>query len=102
MKRITNSPLEALSGSVRELLFYQVGGKTSSRKKSGKQSECAKAKTSQLKRRYLSVMSQPYAFLRNITQILRFGHQNVTNGASRAFHAAVSLSHKNSFRLEEH
>src|SRR5690606_1769866 len=32
--------------------------------------------------------------------ILRFGYQNHENGASRPYHAAVSYTSKNSFKLE--
>lgn len=97
MARITNSLLEALSGSVGELVFYQVDGKTYSRRKHGKQSKATKAKTSPAKRRSQSVMSQTHAFLRKITHLLRFGYQNQTDGASRPYHAAVSYTSKNSF-----
>jgi hypothetical protein len=100
MARITNSLMDALSGSVGELVFYKVGGKTYSRRKPGKQSKATKARTSPAKRRSQSVMSQTHAFLKNITHILRFGYQDHVDGASRPYHAAVSYTSKNSFRFE--
>lgn len=101
MARITNSLMEALSGSVGELVFYQVGGKTYSRRKPGKQSKATKARTSPAKRRSQSVISQTQAFLKNIAPILRFGYQNHTDGARRPYHAAVSYTSKNCFKEEE-
>ncbi|WP_425635851.1 DUF6266 family protein [Algoriphagus yeomjeoni] len=100
MARITNSILEGLSGSVGELVFYKVGGKTYSRRKPGKQSKTTKAKTSTRKRNSQSVSTQTQKFLKNITHILRFGYQNHENGASRPYHAAVSYTMKNSFKFE--
>ncbi len=100
MARITNSILEGLSGSVGDLVFYKVGGKTYSRRKPGKQSNATKAKTSPSKRRSQSVMNQTHAFLRNIAHILRFGYQTHTDGASRPYHAAVSYTSKNCFKEE--
>lgn len=100
MARITSSILEGLSGSLGELVIYQVDGKTYSRKKPGKQSKATKAKTSPAKRRSQSVIIQTQAFLKNITHILRFGYQNHTDGASRPYHAAVSYTSKNCFREE--
>ena len=100
MARITNSLLEGLSGSIGELVFYKIDGKTYSRRKPGKQSTTTKAKTSPAKRRSQSVMSQTHAFLRNISQILRFGYQTHTDGASRPYHAAVSYTSKNCFKFE--
>lgn len=100
MARITSSILEGLSGSIGELVFYKVDGKTYSRRKPGKQSKATKAKTSPAKRRSQSVMSQTHAFLKNITHILRFGYQTHTDGASRPYHAAVSYTSKNCFKFE--
>lgn len=100
MARITNSLLEGLSGSIGELVFYKVDGKTYSRRKPGKQSKATKAKTSPAKRRSQSVMSQTHAFLKNITHVLRFGYQTHTDGASRPYHAAVSYTSKNCFKFE--
>jgi hypothetical protein len=101
MGRVTNSLLQALSGNLGDVVFYQVGGKTYTRRRPGKQSKATKAKTSQLKRQSQSVMSQTHAFLKNITHILRFGYQNHIDGASRPYHAAVSYTSKNSFKFEE-
>ncbi|MFC5625660.1 DUF6266 family protein [Algoriphagus winogradskyi] len=100
MARITNSILEGLSGSVGELVFYKVGGKTYSRRKPGKQSKTTKAKTSERKRNSQSVTTQTQKFLKNIAHVLRFGYQNFENGASRPYHAAVSYTMKNSFKFE--
>ena len=100
MARVTNSILEGLSGSVGDLIFYKVGGVTYTRRKPGKQSKATKAKTSVIKRRSQSVSTQSHNFLKNITHILRFGYQNHENGASRAYHAAVSYTMKNSFKFE--
>ncbi|MBN7812447.1 hypothetical protein J0A68_15950 [Algoriphagus sp. H41] len=100
MARVTNSILEGLSGSVGDLVFYKIGDKTYTRRKPGKQSKSTKARTSDLKRRSQSVMTQTHAFLRKITHILRFGYQNQVEGASRQYHAAVSYTSKNCFRLE--
>lgn len=100
MARITNSVLAGLSGSVGDLIFYKVGGVTYARRKPGKQSKATKAKTSERKRRSQSVSTQAHSFLKNITHILRFGYQNHENGASRAYHAAVSYTMKNSFKFE--
>ncbi|RAI92207.1 DUF6266 family protein [Algoriphagus yeomjeoni] len=100
MARITNSIQEGLSGSVGDLVFYKVGGKTYARRKPGKQSKSTKAKTSVIKRHSQSVNTQTHKFLKNITHILRFGYQNHVNGASRPYHAAVSYTMKNSFKFE--
>ena len=100
MARITNSILEGLSGSVGDLTFYKIGGKTYTRRKPGKQSKSTKAKTSEIKRRSQSVNTQSVRFLKNITHILKFGYQNHENGARRAYHAAVSYTNKNSFKFE--
>jgi hypothetical protein len=100
MGRVTNSLLQALSGNLGDVVFYQVGGKTYTRRRPGKQSKATKAKTSQLKRQSQSVMSQTHAFLKNLTHILRFGYQNHIDGASRPYHAAVSYTTKNSFKFE--
>lgn len=101
MARITNPILKGLSGSIGELVFYEVDGKTYSRRKPGKQSKATKARTSDAKRRSQSVISQTQAFLRNIAHILRFGYQTHKNGASRPYHAAVSYTSKNCFKEEE-
>lgn len=100
MARITNSTQEGLSGSLGDLVFYKVGGKTYARKKPGKQSKSTKARTSERKRRSQSVNTQAVRFLKNITHILRFGYQNHENGASRPYHAAVSYTMRNSFKFE--
>lgn len=100
MARITNSLLEGISGSLGNLVFYQVGGKTYSRSKPGKQSKATKAKTSFTKRQSQSVNKQTHDFLKRITHILRFGYQNYSDGARRPYHAAVSYTSKNSFRFE--
>lgn len=100
MARITNSILAGLSGSIGDLIFYKVGGVTYVRRKPGKQSKATKAKTSERKRRSQSVSTQAHSFLKNIKHILRFGYQNHENGASRAYHAAVSYTMKNSFKFE--
>lgn len=100
MARNSSSILNGLSGRVGELVFYQVGGKTYTRRRPGKQSKATKAKTSQLKRQSQSVMSQTHAFLKNLTHILRFGYQNHIDGASRPYHAAVSYTTKNSFKFK--
>lgn len=100
MARVTNLILEGLSGSLGELVFYKVGGKTYSRRKPGKQSKTTKAETSEIKRISQSVSTQAHKFLKNITHILRFGYQNHENGASRPYHAAVSYTMKNSFKFE--
>jgi hypothetical protein len=100
MARISSSILKGLSGRVGELVFYQIGGKTYTRRRPGKQSKATKAKTSLLKRQSQSVMNQTHAFLKNLTHILRFGYQNHIDGASRPYHAAVSYTTKNSFKFE--
>ncbi len=58
-----------------------------------------KARTSERKRHSQSVNTQAHKFLKKITHILRFGYQNLENGASRPYHAAVSYTMKNSFKF---
>ncbi|MDF2156242.1 DUF6266 family protein [Algoriphagus sp. CAU 1675] len=97
MARVTNSILEGMRGKIGDIVIYKIGGKTYSRRAPSKQSKNTKKKTSELKRLSQSVNTQTHAFLKNYTHLLRFGYQELADGGSRPYHAAVSHTSKNSF-----
>lgn len=101
MGKVVSPMLQGITGKVGGLVFYQSNGNTYVRQNPGKQPQSVKNRTSKRKRLSQSVMKQTHQFLRKLVPLIRFGFQELKQGARHPYHAAVAYMAKNSFAWKE-